>query len=83
MNNERPDARPASARPDAPRTDSSRPDASTPSTSTTPSTRPRPAAQDDDNALESIGKAISSPMEGAAEPEEPRSNGTPPQAPGS
>ena len=75
MKNDRPDARPDATRPDDTRPDAARP-------TTTPA-RPRPAAQDDDNALESIGKAISSPMEGAAEPEEPRSNGTPPQAPGS
>jgi hypothetical protein len=73
MKNDRPDARPDASRPDDTRPDATRP-------ATTPA-RPRPAAQDDDNALESIGKAISTPIEGAAEPEEPHAD-KPPQPPG-
>ena len=46
---------------------------------------PRPAGaapSDDDNALESLGKAIAEPVKGGAEPEEPRSDGKTPMAPG-
>ena len=49
------------------------------------STSDKPAStapEHDDSALESIGKAISAPVIGAAEPEEPDATGKPPVKPG-
>lgn len=37
--------------------------------------RPGPPPKDDDNALESIGKAVSQPVRGAAEPDEKQQTG--------